>query len=67
MKQLYNFLPKMNTMKMYKKKKNYRLHDVMNNLHNLLQPKEKNAKNEIQIKIKNKIGIIGIHISLCAL
>jgi len=29
-------------MKMYKKKKkNYRLHDVMNNLHNLLQPKKK--------------------------
>jgi len=32
MTQLYNFLPIMNTMKMYKKKKNYRLHDAMNNL-----------------------------------
>jgi len=39
----------------------------MNNLHNLLQPKEKITKKEIQIKIKDKIGIIGIHISLLCL
>jgi len=51
MTQLYNFLPRTSTMKIYKKKKNYKLHDVMNNLHNLLQPKKKNTKNEMQIKI----------------
>jgi len=56
MTQLYNFLPRIDTMKMYKEKeKNYRLHDAMNNLHNLLQPKEKNTNQEIQIKIKDKI------------
>jgi len=44
----------MSTMKMYKKKKNYRLHDAMNNLHNLLQPEKRNTKNEIQIKTKTK-------------
>jgi len=47
MTQLYDFLPRMNTMKTYKKKeKNYRLHDAMNNLHNLLQPKGKTQRNK---------------------